>query len=98
MTGNKEKGHDSFRANSPDDSESEHISGQANKPLSRPPHALDVGQVVTELEIDAAQGLTTDEASRRLEELGRNELRQNKGVQPVKIFLEQIFNAMTLVS
>ncbi|KAI8233228.1 Calcium-transporting ATPase 3 [Colletotrichum sp. SAR 10_86] len=97
MTGTKEKGHDSFRANSPDDSESEHVSGQANKPLSRPPHALDVDQVVTELEVDAAQGLTTDEASRRLEELGRNELRQNKGVQPVKIFLEQIFNAMTLV-
>ncbi|KAH9233314.1 hypothetical protein K456DRAFT_1911637 [Colletotrichum gloeosporioides 23] len=97
MTGTKEKGHDSFGVNYPDDSESEHISGQANKPLSRPPHALDVGQVVTELDVDASQGLTSDEASRRLEELGRNELRQNKGVQPVKIFLEQIFNAMTLV-
>ncbi|KAF4917482.1 Sodium transport ATPase 5 [Colletotrichum viniferum] len=96
MTGTKEKGHDSFRVNSPDDSESEHISEQANESLSRPPHALDVGQVVTELDVDASQGLTSDEASRRLEELGRNELRQNKGMQPVKIFLEQIFNAMTL--
>ncbi|OLN81008.1 Sodium transport ATPase 5-like protein 2 [Colletotrichum chlorophyti] len=79
------------------DSFQEHVSGQSNKPLSRPPHALEFSQVIEELEVDATHGLSPEEATRRLTELGRNELRQQKGVQPVKIFFEQIFNAMTLV-
>ncbi|KAJ3944553.1 uncharacterized protein N0V96_006091 [Colletotrichum fioriniae] len=79
------------------DSFQEHVSGQSNKPLSRPPHSLEAVQVLKELHVDATQGLDPDDAVRRLAELGRNELRQQKGVQPLKIFLEQIFNAMTLV-
>ncbi|KXH53215.1 potassium/sodium efflux P-type ATPase [Colletotrichum salicis] len=55
-------------------------------------------QVLEELHVDQGQGLDPEDAVRRLAELGRNELRQQKGVQPVKIFLEQIFNAMTLVT
>jgi magnesium-transporting ATPase (P-type) len=73
-------------------------SGQSNKPLSRPPHALEFEVVLKELSVDPCSGLLEDEASRRLIEYGPNELQQKKGVQPVKIFLEQIFNAMTLVS
>lgn len=72
--------------------------GQSNKPLSRPPHALEFEVVLKELSVDSSSGLQDDEASRRLIEYGPNELQQKKGVQPVKIFLEQIFNAMTLVS
>ncbi|TQN65460.1 Sodium transport ATPase 5 [Colletotrichum shisoi] len=81
------------------DSFQEHFSGQSNKPLSRPPHALEVRQVVEELQVDIAQGLDDEDAARRMAELGRNELQQQKGVQPLKIFLEQILNAcaMTLV-
>ncbi|GJC94374.1 potassium/sodium efflux P-type ATPase [Colletotrichum higginsianum] len=88
MTVTNEKRADSFQ---------EHLSGQSNKPLSRPPHALDVRQVVEELQVDITQGLDDEDAARRMAELGRNELQQQKGVQPLKIFLEQIFNAMTLV-
>lgn len=74
-----------------------HISGQSNKALSQPPHSLTSQQVLDELGSNATTGLTPEEISRRLEEMGPNELEQNGGVQPVKIFLEQIFNAMTLV-
>jgi len=75
-----------------------HISGQSNKPLSRPAHSLSGDQVLQELQSDSARGLTADDATRRLAELGKNELERKKGVQPWAIFLEQIFNAMTLVS
>ncbi|KAF4464839.1 potassium sodium efflux P-type ATPase fungal-type [Fusarium albosuccineum] len=75
----------------------EHVSGQSNKPLSQPPHSLTSQQVLDELCSDASTGLTPEEIPRRLEEMGPNELEQKKGVQPIKIFLEQVFNAMTLV-
>lgn len=75
-----------------------HVSGQSNQPLSRPPHSLSPSDVLHELHADQLSGLSSAEASRRLTELGPNELNQQKGVQPIKIFFEQIFNAMTLVS
>lgn len=74
-----------------------HISGQSNKPLSQPPHSLASQQVLAELGSDTTTGLSPEEIPQRLEEMGPNELEQNGGVQPIKIFLEQIFNAMTLV-
>ncbi|KAL2690042.1 hypothetical protein Neosp_004110 [[Neocosmospora] mangrovei] len=75
----------------------EHVSGQSNKPLSQPPHSLTSQQVLDELGSNAATGLAPEEIAQRLEEMGPNELEQKKGVQPVKIFFEQVFNAMTLV-
>lgn len=75
-----------------------HVSGQSNTPLSRPPHALRSEAVLNELKSDASAGLSLEEATRRLQEHGFNELERKKGVQPLKIFLEQILNAMTLVS
>src|SRR5262245_58283932 len=75
-----------------------HVSGQANKPLSSPPHALPIAPFVAEIEANAEDGLTREEAKVRLEEYGRNELGEAKGVQPIKIFIGQIANAMTLVS
>lgn len=59
--------------------------------------ALTGENVVLHLEANTKTGLTPSEASSRLASSGRNELEQKKGVQPVKIFIEQIFNAMTLV-
>lgn len=75
----------------------EHVPGQSNKPLSQPPHSLTSQQALDELRSNATTGLSSEEIPQRLEEMGPNELEQNKGVQPIKIFLEQIFNAMTLV-
>lgn len=76
----------------------DHVSGQSNKPLSRPPHALTSEQVLQELNSNATTGLNPEEVGRRIGEYGANELEQSKGVQPLKVLMEQIFNAMTLVS
>ncbi|UNI19565.1 P-type ATPase [Purpureocillium takamizusanense] len=75
----------------------EHVSGQANTPMTAPAHALAIEQVVNELKANIEVGLSDEEAKRRLEEYGRNEFGEQKGVQPVKIFIGQIANALTLV-
>lgn len=74
-----------------------HFSGQSNTPMSRPAHSMSSDDVIKELKTDPSVGLSSNEAAERLATAGRNELEQKKGVQPLKIFIEQIFNAMTLV-
>lgn len=74
-----------------------HVSGQCNKPLSLPPHSLTLEQTIAELKTEAWNGLDEDEARRRLDEYGPNELGEMEGVSPIKIFIAQIANAMTLV-
>ncbi|PPJ60270.1 hypothetical protein CBER1_01249 [Cercospora berteroae] len=75
----------------------EHVSGQSNQPLSQPAHCLKWKQVAEELNADVDDGLTASEASSRLEQFGKNELGDGKGVNPGKILVRQIANAMTLV-
>ncbi|KAM3441704.1 hypothetical protein MY4824_001482 [Beauveria thailandica] len=74
-----------------------HVSGQANKPMSAPAHALSYADVERELQVDHEVGLTPDEAKTRLDVYGRNEFGEQAGVQPFKILLGQIANALTLV-
>ncbi|KAK5630852.1 hypothetical protein RRF57_006567 [Xylaria bambusicola] len=74
-----------------------HVSGQSNKPMSRPAHALSYEQVIHELGSDPINGLSSDAAKQRLEELGQNALGDSEGVSPLKIIVAQIANAMTLV-
>jgi Na+-exporting ATPase len=74
-----------------------HISGQSNKPMSVPAHALAIDGVASELGADVQNGLSHEEAKKRLEEFGRNEFGENKGVQPARILVAQIANALTLV-
>ncbi|KAL8314333.1 hypothetical protein RB593_008116 [Gaeumannomyces tritici] len=74
-----------------------HVSGQSNKPLSRPAHALTSEEAIEELKANAEDGLSVDEAKKRLEQYGRNEFGEQKGVQPLQIFIAQVANAMTLV-
>ncbi|KAF4450297.1 putative Na+-transporting ATPase ENA-1 (sodium P-type ATPase ENA-1) [Fusarium austroafricanum] len=74
-----------------------HVSGQSNKPLSRPAHALPPETVVQELRTTPATGLTSAEAPLRHEECGPNDLGEEEGVKPIKIFIAQIWNCMTLV-
>ena len=73
------------------------VSGQANKPLSRPAHALKYDDVVAEIGANALDGLTASEAATRLAEHGRNELDKGPGVSPTKILIRQVANAMILV-
>ena len=53
--------------------------------------------MATELNANADDGLTADEAKKRLDQFGRNELGDGGGVNPGKILLRQVANAMTLV-
>jgi Na+-exporting ATPase len=75
----------------------DHVSGQSNKPMSLPAHALTFDEVEKELNADAQNGLSSEEHQRRLEEYGRNEFGENKGVQPARILIAQIANSLTLV-
>lgn len=77
--------------------EVQHVSGQSNKPISKPAHCLDRDSVVQELSANKEDGLTVSEAKQRLEDYGRNELDDGPGVQPLKILLRQVANAMMLV-
>lgn len=76
---------------------SEHVSGQSNKPLTKPAHALERDDIVRQLEADIDNGLTSSIASQRLNQYGPNELDDGPGVQPIKILIRQIANAMMLV-
>ena len=78
--------------------EEPHVSGQSNKPISQPPHALPHATVTEELKANAEDGLSEQEAKSRLEDYGRNELDDGPGVQPVKILIRQVANAMMLVT
>jgi magnesium-transporting ATPase (P-type) len=74
-----------------------HVSGQANSPLSRPPYALTTKATAEEIGANAQDGLTAAETSSRLSQYGRNELDDGPGVQPVKILIRQVANAIMLV-
>ncbi|SPN99231.1 probable Na+-transporting ATPase ENA-1 (sodium P-type ATPase ENA-1) [Cephalotrichum gorgonifer] len=74
-----------------------HVSGQSNKPLSLPAHALTFQKVEEELGTNTLNGLSPDAAAGRLAEYGPNELGDAEGVQPLRIVIAQIANAMTMV-
>ncbi|KAI1778906.1 E1-E2 ATPase-domain-containing protein [Hypoxylon cercidicola] len=74
-----------------------HVSGQANKPMTRPAHALGYDQLVFELGSDGIHGLSGNVAKQRLDELGENGLHGSKGVSAWKIIVAQVANAMTMV-
>ena len=80
-----------------DDALDNHVSGQSNQPISKPAHCLEWAQVAEELRADTDDGLTSEEAKKRLDEYGDNVLGNTGGVNPGKILLRQVANAMTLV-
>lgn len=73
------------------------MSGQSNKGMSQPAHALDRETLIQELGADAENGFSQAQASEKLHEFGRNELDDGPGVQPFKILIRQVANAMMLV-
>jgi magnesium-transporting ATPase (P-type) len=75
-----------------------HVSGQSNKPISKPAHSLPFDDVLRELGGSGLDGLSESEAAKRGEEYGKNELDNGPGVNPTKILIRQIANAMMLVS
>lgn len=75
----------------------DHVSGQSNKPISKPAHSLTFEEVIRELGSDGDDGISAGEVEKRLEAFGSNELENGPGVNPTKILLKQIANAMMLV-
>ncbi|OAL68103.1 sodium transport ATPase [Trichophyton rubrum] len=74
-----------------------HEQGQAQCILSQPAHSLPYEVVIKEIGSDAENGLNSSEAQRRSEKYGRNDLGNTEPVQPAKMLLRQIANAMTLI-
>ena len=74
-----------------------HISGQGNTELTKPAHALQIDDIVAQLESDVDSGLSKSEAISRHSQYGPNELDDGPGVQPIKILIRQVANAMMLV-
>src|SRR6056297_2511206 len=61
------------------------------------PFAKPVDEVCSALEVDPAQGLSDDEARRRLERHGPNELREARTKSPWRILLDQFMSTVILV-
>src|SRR3990172_3233195 len=57
--------------------------------MAAPWHSLALAELARSLETDPARGLTSDEAARRLAQLGPNELRRAKPISPIAIFAQQ---------
>jgi Na+-exporting ATPase len=73
------------------------ISGSGASPLSQPAHTLPYEAVIQELGTGVDEGLSPEEASRRLHEYGPNKLDEGEGVSVIKIIVRQVANAMMLV-
>lgn len=65
--------------------------------LPYPAHTILSISVLNHLSTTPETGLTSASAFHRLTQHGPNELSQGTGVHPLRIFIEQIFNAITLV-
>jgi Ca2+-transporting ATPase len=60
-------------------------------------YQLSVDETVTTLETDVAQGLSSDEAARRLAQYGSNEIIERGGRTKWQILIEQFANILTLI-
>ncbi|OQE16338.1 hypothetical protein PENFLA_c028G02615 [Penicillium flavigenum] len=67
------------------------------QPLSQPAHSLSFEDVISELQTNSDDGLTSAEVKQRIEKYGENVLEGDEGVSLAKIVIRQIANAMMLV-
>lgn len=74
-----------------------HVSGQSNRPLSRPVHGLTLTEIVSELQTDTWSGLDASGATSRAEEYGPNDIGASESASVLQILIAQVANAMTLV-
>jgi Ca2+-transporting ATPase len=65
--------------------------------VTRSWHAVAIEEVIHRLETDAAQGLRSDEAARRLAAEGANELRRSPPISPLRILARQFASLMIWV-
>lgn len=60
-------------------------------------HSIDAAEILKELNTDLNHGLTNDEVKKRLERYGYNELRKEKKVSPLSIFINQFKNILIII-
>ncbi|WP_195572952.1 calcium-translocating P-type ATPase, SERCA-type [Paenibacillus sp. 1001270B_150601_E10] len=60
-------------------------------------HQLTSEELLKKLDVQKELGLTTDEASKRREQYGKNELSEGKKISPLALFLNQFKDFMVLV-
>jgi hypothetical protein len=60
-------------------------------------HRINVETSVVELGTDRRAGLSSEEASKRLQQYGRNELLERGGRSPLRIIWEQLTSVMVLI-
>jgi magnesium-transporting ATPase (P-type) len=70
---------------------------EVNELLSKPAHSLPYDLVVEELGSKIDEGLSNDEAARRLQQYGPNKLEDGEGISILRILVAQVANAMMLV-
>ena len=71
--------------------------GASPIPLTGPPHTLPYEAVIEELGTALDDGLSPEEARRRLQQYGPNKLDEGEGVSVIKMLIRQVANAMMLV-
>ena len=64
--------------------------------MSKPWHAMKIEIAMHELNVEEI-GLTQEEAQKRLNEYGPNELKKEKGTSPIKLFLEQFADILIII-
>ncbi len=64
--------------------------------MSQSWHALTVDEALNELKV-GEQGLSSEEAQRRLVQYGSNELKKEKGRSPIKLFLSQFTDVLMII-
>jgi len=62
-----------------------------------PWHSLTSGNVCDELGVNLAQGLSSQEAAKRLEIHGYNEITRDEPISPFRIFLKQFQNVLIII-
>lgn len=60
-------------------------------------HALPKADILKNLTVDADKGLSSDEARKRLEQYGPNELAVSKGVSPWELLFQQFKNVLVII-
>ncbi|KAF2728039.1 potassium/sodium efflux P-type ATPase [Polyplosphaeria fusca] len=65
--------------------------------LDTPAHTVSFEDILQKLSVDQNAGLTDDEATKRKALYGPNQLDEGPGVQPFRILVHQVANALTLV-
>lgn len=65
--------------------------------MGQPAHCISAGDVLDQLQSDAQSGLSEDEVSKRKQAYGANALEGSGGVGPIRILMNQVLNALTMV-